>query len=353
MANYEWVASPIFRIIPAFYIAMFGILIIRYARKSRNDPEKGDRFYWNEMLLGITTLILAAMFPWLFLHASRNIYIVGQIYFHIWDSLTVHFFAWAIYLWRAKVNNIRKNRFEPYEQWKARIKKMHETQPQWKLDVRRKLMHLLPPSVIIGGYYAAIAVEPIVGQYMQAWDYYSISILIWANLALHFTFIFFIADLLRLTHFEKLGHFAKRWYEKQITPKELNSFTSTNPMTISMIPFIFAPLPIFFSVVLIGTIADAAASTVGKYLGKIRSTKTQKTLEGYIAGVLATIGCVHLGFWIVPLPNVGIELIWAMALASGFCFLMVDLFAKRISDNFLNSLTTGAVMVLLYVIFAL
>ena len=352
MANFEWVSSPSFRIIPAIYIAIFGILIIRYARKSRSDPDKGDRYYINEMLIGITTLIVAAIYPWLLTIASSNIYIVGQIYFHIWDSLTVQFIIWAIYLWRARVNNIKKNRFQPYDEWKAQIRKMHESQPEWKLDVRRKLMHLLPPAVIIGGYYAAIYAEPIVAQYMQAWDVFSISVLIWGSVALNFVFIFFIADLIRLNDFNRMGHFGKKWYEKQITLKELDTFTTTTPMVLSMIPFLFAPLPIFFSVVLIGTIADAAASTVGKYLGKVRSTKTQKTIEGYIAGVVVTIACVHLGFLIAPLPNVSTTLVWIMALTAGFCFLMVDIFAKKISDNFLNPFTTGLAMVILYYLFA-
>ena len=246
MANFGGSRSA-FRIIPAIYIAIFGILIIRYARKSRSDPDKGDRYYINEMLIGITTLIVAAIYPWLLPIASSNIYIVGQIYFHIWDSLTVQFIIWAIYLWRARVNNIKKNRFQPYDEWKAQIRKMHESQPEWKLDVRRKLMHLLPPAVIIGGYYAAIYAEPIVAQYMQAWDVFSISVLIWGSVALNFVFIFFIADLIRLNDFNRMGHFGKKWYEKQITLKELDTFTTTTPMVLSMIPFLFAPLLFLFA----------------------------------------------------------------------------------------------------------
>ena len=72
---------------------------------------------------------------------------------------------------------------------------------------------------------------------------------------------------------------------------ELHTFIASTPLVLSFIPFIFAPFPIFASVALITTGADAVACIIGKKYGKHSlKTNSKKTVEGFIAGGLSTTG---------------------------------------------------------------
>ena len=102
--------------------------------------------------------------------------------------------------------------------------------------------------------------------------------------------------------------------------------------------FIFTPFPIFASVALITTGADAVACIIGKKYGKHPLRRnSNKTIEGFIAGGFTTFLIVMTVpiLYYVWMP-VGIVKITLMAIVATLLFLIVDASAKNISDNILS-----------------
>jgi dolichol kinase len=115
---------------------------------------------------------------------------------------------------------------------------------------------------------------------------------------------------------------------------------------------VFAPFPVFASVALITTVADAAACLIGKKFGKHQLRKgSNKTIEGFIAGGVSTFLIVLFimtafnGFILVDSLK-----ILLMCMTSTILFLLVDYFIDNISDNILNPLLTGFGMWIIYLL---
>ena len=347
--DFSWLYNPFFRICTQFYFLGFGLLAIYYAFKSRNYPAKKDfpKYFKNEIIIGIMFIFLAIVYPFIFPNYVPNEYILVQIYFHVWDSLTVHMLAWQVHLFFAERNNIKYNRVMSSEDWKAKIRKAY--QDNLKSDVKRKLMHLIPPVLVIGMYYIGPLVEPYTIVY--GWNAQIVTIYCVIIFGFHWLFLMMIFDNYRLMKFHKLGEFARGWAEDQIHPSELETYTSANLMMLAYIPFYFSPLSIVFTVVALSAISDAAASIVGKAIGKKRNPNSPKTIEGYVAGLVATYLTVVGMLALVPLEGATMALIQAMAIGAAFGFLLVDYFAKEISDNFLNPMVCGLIIWAVYLLF--
>ena len=182
-------------------------------------------------------------------------------------------------------------------------------------------------------------------------DNYSFSYWFIIIIGFGFIFMFQIADLARLNKFYMLPNWARKWYFS-MRQEELETFLASTPLVLSFVPFIFAPFPIFATVALITTGADAMACFIGKKYGKHALRKnSKKTIEGFIAGGISTflIVIIIMNLYYTWMP-ISIIKIFLMAVIATIIFLLIDMFAKFISDNILNPILTGFAMWLIYLI---
>ena len=167
-------------------------------------------------------------------------------------------------------------------------------------------------------------------------DNYSFSYWLIITVGYGFVFMFQVADLTRLNRFYMLPNWAKNWY-LDMKQNELYTFVASTPLVLSFSPFLFAPFPIFAAVVLITTGADGVACLIGKKYGKHNlRTNSKKTVEGLIAGSLTTFIIVFgISILYYPWMPITIEKIIIMSFIATLLFMLIDAYAKNISDNIL------------------
>lgn len=348
--SYEWMQTPVFMIITQIYFAFFGTITMYYAFKTKNNPEKvgHPEFFKNEILISLMFWFLVVAYPFIFDNYMDTI-VKHQVYFHIWDSLTVHYIVWQIYFLFAARNNKKHNRYMPYEDFKKHIYEVNEKRSDNLSNIKRKLLHLIPPSILLGMYAIGLALDPMLQP--VGWNWQIFTIFMGFTVSIHFMFVGLIADLYRLLNFNKLGKFGRDIIEDTIRPKEMDTLTSANAMMLSMIPLFFAPMFILFSAVAIASIADAMASIIGKAFGKIRNPNSPKTIEGYAAGTITSFLIVIGMSYIVPLEGANMGLIVILAVCGALGYLLVDIKTVHIHDNLLCPFVSGGLMWLAYIIF--
>lgn len=220
-----------------------------------------------------------------------------------------------------------------------------------KSELGRKFLHLFACFVIFFFWTLGIILNDLGVLSQWGLDNYSFSY--WLIVTVGFGFIIMVqfGDLARLNKFYMIPNWARRWYQ-DMKQSELHTFVASTPLVLSFIPFLFAPFPIFASVVLITTGADAVACIIGKKYGKHSlKTNSKKTVEGFIAGGISTFLIVFIiSILYYPWLLVGIEKIIFMSLIATILFLLVDAFAKNISDNILNPILTGFGMWIIFLI---
>ena len=213
-----------------------------------------------------------------------------------------------------------------------------------KSEVGRKLLHLFTCFVIFFFWTLGLILEDL--GILAQWnlDNYSFSYWLIITIGLGFVIMFQIGDLARLNKFYLLPKWSKRWYTS-MRQEEQFTFVASTPLVLSFIPFLFAPFPIFGVVVLITTGADAVACIIGKKYGRYSLRKnSNKTIEGFIAGGVSTFLVVIIILTLyhpwMPIP-ISILKIFLMASIATVLFLLIDRFARNISDNILNPILIG------------
>ena len=227
----------------------------------------------------------------------------------------------------------------PYEDFKKHIYEVNEKRSDNLSNIKRKLLHLIPPSILLGMYGIGLALDPMLQP--VGWNWQIFTIFMGFTVSIHFMFVGLIADLYRLLNFNKLGKFGRDIIEDTIRPKEMDTLTSANAMMLSMIPLFFAPMFILFSAVAIASIADAMASIIGKAFGKIRNPNSPKTIEGYAAGTITSFLIVIGMSYIVPLEGANMGLIVILAVCGALGYLLVDIKTVHIHDNLLCPFVSG------------
>lgn len=335
---------PVFLSMSMAYFLIIGTIIIRYAIVSRTNPEKENqkKFFINELLIGIIFICLALSYPILFDNITPNFSIKAQFTFHLWDSMTVGSIIWIILIpiWR-KQNQTRKN-VVTENQWKKDI--IDKFQDNFKTDFIRKLSHFLYALLLLVFHFVFISVP------FEGWDGYTSAAFMEIDFLIIFLWVLIPFELLRLMKFDYLGKFAQDMGKISVYPDELNTFTSAIPLLLSVFPFIYFGQPFLYAAVLIGTLSDSAASIVGKRFGKERKSRilksnNKKTLEGYIAGFFCTYIVVVLTNTLVPFQNITSFGVHILAFSAAVAFTIVDYKAKVITDNILNSIVTGSVLI--------
>ncbi len=341
--------SLYFMICSQIYFIIFGSINLFYTIMSRNAPKKKQLsgIIINEILVAIGFFVLAIIYPFLFNFV--DVLIRQMLYFHLWDSLTVHIFCWKIYLYFARRNNKKYHREMDYEHWKEHFLERYSGISEFKKDTKRKLAHFYPALVIIGIYFLGDALESFTTIY--GIDSLTFSKYWQLTIAIHFLWMMNIADLFRLNSFKKLGKFATRWFENSLRPSELETFAQGSIMILSWIPFFLVDSQILLAIVLISSISDGVTSILGIKFGRITIKGTKKKLEGTIAGFITTYLLVIIINLILPFQELqGIE-IHIIALFAAIGFGLVDIFGRKITDNFLNPVVTGLIIWIMLVIF--
>jgi len=191
-------------------------------------------------------------------------------------------------------------------------------------------------------YFIGLLIEPILIQFNIETS--AMIVYLWFILCIHFVWVMNIQDLTRLNYFHKLGRFATRWLETSIREEELNTYTSAAIMLLSWMPFLLSPFQILISICLIGAISDAMASIIGKKYGTRFFKNSPKSLIGNFFGGFTTFLVINFIHFVIPFDTNSIITVEIIAIATSLGFMIVDRFAKDISDNFLNPFVCGSIM---------
>ncbi|MHA2009455.1 MAG: hypothetical protein ACXABO_15165 [Promethearchaeota archaeon] len=226
-----------------------------------------------------------------------------------------------------------------------------------KTDLHRKLLHLVPAGLVIllwvfavyiwGGLWNADLVWGIsreeFGRFLILTAGYSGLLVFGAFDFIRLSFIFENYNLFHLIPDNVLKLLGK-------TMKRKENFEFIRPivLALSFIPIFFFPFCIFAAAILIATIGDGAASVFGLRFGKKKfPKKSEKTIVGYIAGFLASLG---IGFATILIfkPTLNGFKILLIGISGGFTFFIIDLLNLPIDDNILNPFFSSLIMGSIY-----
>ncbi|MHA1730873.1 MAG: phosphatidate cytidylyltransferase [Promethearchaeota archaeon] len=330
----------------------FGAVIAVHAVRNRSKPEKGPHF-WNELILGFLFIAGGVLYPFTLAVQGIDTPVQDVLYLVTMVFLFAEMLLWAGILGRGRSlcrdQSLREER--DYEVFKENYCESYEY--DFRADLRRKALHLLPVGVILLFWILGMILDAfgVLSQFQLTQAAFSYWLII--TVGFGFILMFATADLMRVTgrgHY--LPSWAMEWFCGSMKTDELDTFVSSESMVLCFIPFVFTPFPIFMSVALITALADAAASLVGKKYGRRKIFKSSsKTVEGYLAGAFATFSCVLIIGSVFAVEDMTALTIVMMALFATGTFLLVDAFAKRVSDNILNPLLCGFAMFAAYILF--
>ncbi|MFX1500920.1 MAG: hypothetical protein ACFFDH_08150 [Promethearchaeota archaeon] len=320
------------------------ILTLIYTIKNRKIKIE-NHLFTNEILLASLFLLAGIVYPYIYSfhnpnldqNSLNNLWIVTSTLFMVEISI------WFITL----IYNTIISKKNPIIMAERDYNKFCEEfndnwQDNLKSEIGRKLLHLFTCFVIFFFWTLGTILNDLGVLTQWGLDNYSFSYWLIVTVGFGFVIMFQVADLARLNKFYMLPNWAKRWY-RDMKQSELYTFIASTPLVLSFIPFLFAPFPIFASVALITTGADAVACLIGKKYGRHRlKTNSKKTVEGFIAGGFTTfIIVILISIIYYPWLQVGFEKIFLMSLVATILFLLVDAFTQNISDNILNPMLTG------------
>jgi len=340
--------------LPTSFI-LFGYAFFTFLYIIRNRKEKVQKhLFVNEMLIFLLFLNAGIMYPFLYQFNSPQLpqNTLNSLWFLSSLTFLIEMSVWAITLTYNSVLSKKNPEIMDKRDYKKYCNKFIEN---WTDDLKsefgRKMLHLFTSSVIfffwtIGSLLESIGILEPFGLDIYSFSYWWI-----ITIGFAFVFMFQVADLARLTRFYMLPKWAKKWY-LSMRKEELDTFIGSTPLVLSFVPFIFAPFPIFASVALITTGADAIACLIGKKIGTHNLKKdSKKTIEGFIAGGISTFLIVNIimilyNNWI----SISLVKILLMAIIAAIIFLLIDYYTVNISDNILNPIFTGLAMWIIFLI---
>ncbi|MHA1793404.1 MAG: hypothetical protein ACTSVI_12210 [Promethearchaeota archaeon] len=335
----------------------FGILsfVIAYQHRKRYNTED---IFINDIAIGLIFVMCAVLYP--IMYINKGLAVQWQQTFYLISDIVIFLFI-GILSYFVIVEFIRTRR-EPelkvtrgYEQFLKNREKEFKDNPEKKIkmDKNRKILHLIPVGVIWLTFLFAWVLGPMLtsaGIDPEGFGYFLIVLIGYG-----FCTMFMMAEMFRLTNYNKLFHldpdWAHKWFMSSIKDSEVHSFISSIPIVLCLMPFVFGPLAVFIAVATVASLADAAASIFGKQFGKHRiPLNKDKTFVGLIAGGTVSFLSVMFTALVIPFPGIGMNFVKIMILSSGTAavFMLIDIFAKSVGDNILNPLICGAAIVLLW-----
>ncbi len=214
------------------------------------------------------------------------------------------------------------------------------------VDLKRKLLHLVPASLILILWVFGTS------AFSENYAYFLIITVGYSGI-----FIFAMLDLVRFSwlfgttkFYELLPNNVLHLMTKAMKPKELVEFIKSVPLVLAMIPSLFFHPSVFIATSLIATIGDGCASIFGKAFGKRNwPAGSPKTVIGYIAGGLGTFTLTLLSTLIFS--EFFVWKCFTLALISGIAFALIDIRSFKVDDNILNSLIIGPLLGVFALIF--
>lgn len=221
-------------------------------------------------------------------------------------------------------------------------------------DLSRKMLHIIVLAVLIVVHMGSVHYAAQISELGLTPMAYRNTIYIAISTA--FIFLFTYADTLRMTRFNELPDWARKWYCKSMDErKEPWTYISSIPFLLALLLLIFLPVQILFTAGMISCLADAAASVVGKHFGKHKLTTIgiypHKSVEGLVAGIFAGFISVFFVFEMWPYPGMTLMLQLAIALGAALSFAYADLYGQYLADNMLNNLLPALTTLVLLWIF--
>lgn len=322
----------------------FFVLTLTYTIKNRKSKIEA-KVFTNELLIALLFLMVGVLFPFMYSFHSPNLSHDSLIYLWLFTSIVfiIEMIIWCFMLLYNMIlskNNPEIMAERDYSNY------CEEFNSNWEDDLKsefgRKFLHLIAPLIIFSFWILGFILNETGFLIQWGLDIYSFSYCLIITVGYGFVIMFQVGDLARLNRFYILPKWAKEWF-KVMKLSELHTFVASTPLVLALTPFLFAPFPILASVALITTGADAAACLIGKKYGKHSLRKnSNKTIEGFVSGGLSTFSIV---FFISLLFHhwmpVSFEKIILMSIIATILFLLVDFYAKNITDNILNPILTG------------
>ena len=207
-------------------------------------------------------------------------------------------------------------------------------------DISRKALHIVILFVIVGINEYATSNEIML---REEWGLtpYAFRNTLFIIVGSAFIFMFTLEGLYRLHAFHCLPNWARWWMDKSLDPKtEGWTLISSVPFLQTLMLFIFAPVPVLYSAMVVSCVSDSVASIVGKSFGRHKlkfGLFPNKSIEGAMGGALAT----YLGIIIVltynPIVGINVAEMNLIALITAAIFILIDAYGKFIADNVLNT----------------
>jgi len=332
-------------------LILFSAMMFIHIIRSWNSETKTFWKKLNEIVYAFITLGFGLYYPLLILRLGKDH--KGIVFSTAVEELTflgnllilgvmMGIFAWAISAKiRTKLNPALLKTQNNYEVF---CKEFLDEYPE-SSHLKRKITHILPVGVVT----LCVIIFYFLTFFDGTWiDYAMFFIII---IGIDFALTFLLQDLIRLFDFSFMPPNAIKMCKAGLTPDELDSFTSTSVMVFSFGPFIFFSFPIFYIVILITAVADAFASMAG-IIAKEKGVKhifpkwSDKSIEGYIGGVVSTFLCVlvAVGFSnLLGLSNWSWNIILALGILLSVEFFLIDFITTKIQlqDNYLNPFLMG------------
>lgn len=309
----------------------------------------------NDFIMSGIYFFCSFVFPFMYMNTGISIE-WENLFFLLADIVLYGFLGFLCYYIFREMLRARKNPDLKVERSYANLmrKNVGFTMDS-KRDGLRKLLHLIPVAVILLLHFMSLALEPFLpaGITHRGLAYFGI-----VTIGYAFVAMFMLADTLRLINDNALfwltPDWAHKWFASSLKESESQALISSIPVVLCLMPFLFGPFPVFVTVALVESIADAMASIIGKRWGrhKIKACP-RKSWEGLVAGGVTAFAMTLLGFALVPWPAINVMQVFVIGVGNALVFAAIDVFSKRIMDNILNPLLCGAFMIVFIAIFGI
>lgn len=344
-----------------FIINGFGQLY--YAIKLRKKFPNEHNFN-NSVLIFFLWIIAGLLYPFFYSKYDSRIgwfQTLSTIFICIFTPFIIFLILYYQYIFVAKKNpNIKKirnfdNFLNEFDKRNSEIKDFKTN--NLNTDLHRKGLHLVPAGIIILLWIFAVYIWAGIWKADQIWDISGEDFGRFLILTVGFSgiFVFAALDYVRLSYiFEKrnLYHLlpdnVSDLLIKTIKRREAYEFTKPSVLVLAFVPIFFFPFGIFAAAALIATIGDGAASILGMRFGKGNfPKKSRKTIVGYIAGFLASMGVSFLAIRIFE-PELMLIKILILSISGAIMFFIIDFLSLNVDDNILNPLFCAILMGVLY-----
>ena len=301
--------------------------------------------------LAMAAIYFMCAFTYPFMYIRTGLALQWQNTFYILASLLIFSFLGVLGIYI--VRELYWTRKDPSRKetrgYTAFLKMTNNFEYSATRDASRKLLHLVIVGIVMGFHGFA----HLLGDFLQSMGITPLGFTIFSVVTVGYAFItmFMLADTLRLLNGNSLFHltpdWAHKWFKASLKESEIHTMISSVPIVLGLMPFIFSPFWIFVTVALVASLSDALASVVGKKWGTHKlSVNKLKSWEGLVAGGVATILFVYLGYYLYSDHLLAFWQVSIIAAAVSSGIVLIDAFAKRIMDNILNPLVCGAILVI-------